>query len=65
MLDATGVRYELKVGHLALMKNLLSDLEPAAQRKVRVHLDKQDYDGLKETLATMGKPDLAKSLYPL
>ena len=23
MLDATGVRYELKVGHLALMKNLL------------------------------------------
>jgi len=65
MLDATGVRYELKVGHLALMKNLLSGLEPADQRKVRAHLDKRDYDGLKETLQSMGKPDLAVSLISL
>jgi len=65
MLDATGVRYELKVGHLALMKNLLFGLEPADQRKVRAFLDKRDYDGLKETLAAMGKPDLAVSLISL
>ncbi len=65
MLDATGVRYELKVGHLALMKNLLCGLEPADQRKIRAHLDKRDYTGLEETLAVMGKADLARSLTSL
>ena len=33
MLDATGVRYELKVGHLALMKNLLSVSNPPTSGK--------------------------------
>ncbi|HSQ93613.1 MAG TPA: ATP phosphoribosyltransferase regulatory subunit, partial [Methanoregula sp.] len=48
-----------------LMKNLLAGLEPAAQRKVRAHLDKRDYDGLRVTLEEMGKPDLAHSLVSL
>jgi len=47
------------------MKNLVAGLEPAAQRKVRAHLDKRDYEGLKEALAAMGKPDLAHSLISL
>ena len=65
MLNATGVRYELKVGHLSFMKNLLRDLEPPAQRRVMAHLDKKDFDGLRDTLRTMEKPDLADSLIAL
>ena len=65
MLNATGVRYELKVGHLSFMKNFLKDLEPLAQRRVMAHLDKKDFDGLRETLRTMEKPDLADSLVAL
>jgi histidyl-tRNA synthetase len=65
MLDATGITYDLKVGHLALMKNLLRDLEPSAQRKIRGHLDKKEYEGLEQTLVAMGKPDLGDSLISL
>jgi len=65
MLDATGVRYDLNVGHLALMNSLLGDLGPEEKRKVRAHLDKKEYDSLKETLIAQGKPELADSLISL
>jgi histidyl-tRNA synthetase len=62
MLNATGVTYELKVGHLSFMKNLVKDLEPAMQRKVRAHLDKKDFDGLNATLESLNRTDLTASL---
>ena len=65
MLNATGVAYELKVGHLALMKNLLADLEPSVQRKCRSHLDKKEFEELRTALAAMGKTALADSLISL
>ncbi len=65
MLDATGVTYELKVGHLSFMKNLVKDLEPAMQRRVRAHLDKKDFDGLNTTLESLNRTDLAASLTAL
>ncbi|WP_321504147.1 histidine--tRNA ligase [uncultured Methanoregula sp.] len=65
MLDATGVTYDLRVGHLSFMKNLVKDLEPAMQRKVRAHLDKKDFDGLNATLESLKKTDLAASLTAL
>jgi len=65
MLNATGVTYNLKVGHLSFMKNLLEDLESSAQRRVMAHLDKKDFDGLKSTLESMDKPDLGNSLISL
>lgn len=65
MLNATGVTYDLKVGHLSFMKNLVKDLEPAMQRKVRAHLDKKDFDGLKITLESINKADLLSSLTSL
>jgi histidyl-tRNA synthetase len=65
MLNATGVTYELKVGHLSFMKNLLEDLEPSEQRRVMAHLDKKDFDGLKGTLESIDKPDLGNSLISL
>ncbi|NMB78904.1 MAG: histidine--tRNA ligase [Methanomicrobiales archaeon] len=65
MLNSTGVKYELKVGHLSLMRNLVKDLEPVMQRKVRAHLDKKDFDGLKATLESLNRSDLAGSLTAL
>lgn len=65
MLNATGVTYDLKVGHLSFMRNLVRDLEPAMQRKVRAHLDKKDYDGLNATLESLNRTDLASSLTAL
>jgi histidyl-tRNA synthetase len=65
MLNATGVTYELKVGHLSFMKNLVKDLEPAMQRRVRAHLDKKDFDGLNATLESLNRTDLATSLTAL
>ena len=65
MLNATGVTYELKVGHLSLMRNMVKDLEPVMQRKVRAHLDKKDFDGLKATLESLNRSDLFGSLTSL
>jgi histidyl-tRNA synthetase len=65
MLDATGVSYELKVGHLSFMKNLLAGLDPASQRKVMAHLDKKDFEGLSATLDEMKKPELYAALTDL
>ena len=65
MLDATGVTYDIKVGHLSLMKNLLKDLDLSAQQRVMAYLDKRDFEGLKDALEAMGKPDLLVSLTSL
>jgi histidyl-tRNA synthetase len=65
MLNSTGVTYELKVGHLALMKNLLAALEPQVQRKIRAYLDKKEYEELRATLGAMGNAALADSLISL
>jgi histidyl-tRNA synthetase len=65
MLDATGVTYDLKIGHLSFMKQLLKDLEPPMQRKVMAHLDKKDFDGLAATLDGLGTPGLYESLTAL
>jgi histidyl-tRNA synthetase len=65
MLNTTGVRYDLNIGHLSLMKNLLKTLELPVQRRVMAHLDKKDFDGLRGTLESLGVPDLGNSLISL
>ncbi len=65
MLNATGVEYDLKVGHLSFMRNLLKDLEPAVQRRLMAYLDKKDFDGLKNAVESLNKPDLGTSLISL
>jgi histidyl-tRNA synthetase len=65
MLNATGAEYDLKVGHLSFMRNLLRDFEPPAQRRMMAYLDKKDFEGLKTTLESMNKPDLGASLISL
>ena len=65
MLNATGVTYDLKVGHLSFMKNLLEGIDPSIQRRVMAHLDKKDFEALAATLDSINKPDLAHSLTAL
>ncbi len=65
MLNATGVTYDLKVGHLSFMRNLLRDLEYPVQRRMMAFLDKKDFDGLKSTLESMNYPDLGSTLISL
>jgi len=65
MLNTTGVTYDLQVGHLSLMKNLLKDLDLSAQQRVMAYLDKRDFEGLKAALEAMGKQDLFASLTSL
>jgi len=65
MLNATGVEYDLKVGHLSFMRNLLKDLEPPTQRRLMAYLDKKDFDGLKNAVESLHKPDLGTSLISL
>ncbi|WAC04356.1 MAG: histidine--tRNA ligase [Methanoregula sp.] len=55
MLNATGVSYDLKVGHLSLLKNLLHGLGLTAQRQIMAHLDKRNFDELEATIRTLQK----------
>jgi histidyl-tRNA synthetase len=57
-----GVSFDLKVGHLAPMKHLLSDLEQSSQRKVMGFLDKKDLEGLASYLAAVHREDLVDPL---
>jgi len=65
MVDATGITYDLRVGHLAFLKNLIRDIEPPVQRSVMAHLDKKDFTGLEGALSDLGKPDLVHALTAL
>ena len=65
MLNSTGVTYDLKVGHLSFMRNLLRDLTYPDQRRMMAFLDKKDFDGLKNTLESMNRSDLGMSLISL
>jgi histidyl-tRNA synthetase len=65
MLATSGISFSLHVGHLALMRSLLSGLEPNDQKKARMFLDKKDNQGLEGYLASIGQEDLASSLTAL
>jgi len=58
ILESTGVRFVVKVGHLAPMKHLLADFDAVQQRKVMAALDKRDEEILSNTLNELGRPDL-------
>lgn len=62
LLRSAGVRFELRVGHLAMMKSLIVDLEVDIQKKVRGCLDKRDYDALHEVLPDTGRADQLTAL---
>lgn len=65
LLKCTGVRFVIKVGHLAPMKHLLSCLDALEQKKVMSALDKRDENQLKSVLDELNKSDLYDSLIGL
>jgi histidyl-tRNA synthetase len=64
-LRAAGVEYELKVGHLALLRSLLADLDEGARRTVMGLLDKREMDTLADALTGLGRADLLGTLKAL
>ena len=64
-LRAAGVEYQLKVGHLALLRSLLADLDEGARRTVMGLLDKREMNGLADALATLERTDLQPRLEAL
>ena len=65
LLKSSGVRFVLKIGHLAPMKHMLQNLDAGEQKKVMAALDKRDMDLLKTTLDAIGHPDLYNPLTTL
>jgi histidyl-tRNA synthetase len=61
-LRAAGVEYDLKVGHLALLRSLLADLDEATRRTVMGLLDKREMDALGDALTALGRADLLDRL---
>jgi len=64
-LRSTGVTFDLHVGHLAPMKHLLSELDPANQRAIMAYLDKHDPNGLEAALVEKNLTHLAEPLAAL
>ena len=62
LLKCSGVRFVLKVGHLAPMKHLLSGLDAPSQKQIMAALDKRDMDLLETTLAALDRSDLFEPL---
>ena len=65
LLRSAGISLDLHVGHLAPMKHLLRDLEPADQARTMAFLDKRDFDGLTLFLANIGREPLEGRLKDL
>jgi histidyl-tRNA synthetase len=65
ILSASGISFSIHVGHLALMRSLLSGMPEQEQKKIRMFLDKKDLAGLRDYLSPKGMDDLYTSLTSL
>ena len=65
ILSATGISFSIHVGHLALMRSMLGGIPEQEQKRIRMFLDKKDFDGLSEYLSSKGRDDLSASLIQL
>jgi len=65
ILSATGISFSIHVGHLALMRSMLEGIPEQEQKRIRMFLDKKDFDGLSEYLSSKGRDDLSASLIQL
>ena len=65
LLSASGIRFTLHVGHLGFMRALLAGLSPEDQKKVRILLDKKNYEGLSAYLSSRGESRRADQLVAL
>jgi histidyl-tRNA synthetase len=65
ILSAAGISFSIHVGHLALMRSMLSGMADQEQKKIRMFLDKKDLPGLRDYLSPKGMDDLYNSLTSL
>lgn len=61
MLKAVGVKGDMKLGNLAVIRTLLSELEPEIVSKVMRLVDKKEYAGLEALLEEIGAEEQLKS----
>lgn len=61
MLKAVGVKGDMKLGNLAVIRTLLSGLEPEIVSKVMRLVDKKEYAGLEGLLEEIGAEEQLKS----
>jgi histidyl-tRNA synthetase len=57
MLNGAGVKGDLHVGHLGIVRSLLKDIQPEQQSKIMRLVDKKDDKGLDEFLDEINAPD--------
>ncbi len=57
MLNSAGVKGDLHVGHLGIVRALLKDIQPEHQSKIMRLVDKKDDKGLEEFLDEINAPD--------
>lgn len=57
MLNSVGVKGDLHVGHLGIVRALLKDIQPEHQSKIMRLVDKKDDKGLEEFLDEIQAPD--------
>ncbi len=57
MLNSVGVKGDLHVGHLGIVRALLKDIQPEHQSKIMRLVDKKDDKGLEEFLDEIRAPD--------
>ncbi|KCZ72120.1 histidyl-tRNA synthetase [Candidatus Methanoperedens nitroreducens] len=60
MLNSVGVRGDLHVGHLGIVRALLKDIPPGHQSKIMRLVDKKDDKGLEDFLDEIRAPDEIK-----
>ncbi len=64
MLDALQVEGDLHIGHLGVLRSLLTHLDPEVQTKIMRLVDKKDHQGLERLLGEID-PGLASNLLSL
>ncbi len=57
MLNSAGVKGDLHVGHLGIVRSLLKEIQPEQQSKIMRLVDKKDDKGLDEFLDEINAPD--------
>lgn len=62
ILSSTGISFSIHIGHLAFVRSLLSEIPEQEQKRIRMFLDKRDFDGLSEYLTPKGWDGLCTSL---
>jgi histidyl-tRNA synthetase len=57
MLKSAGVRGDLHIGHIGIVRTLLKDIQPEYQGKIMRFVDKKDDKGLEDFLNQINAPD--------